>query len=217
MEITPELVLKAYASGVFPMAKSRSDQDVYWVQPDERGILPLDEFHVSRSLKKLLKKGVFDIRVNTAFDDVLDGCAEAAEGRSDTWINEKIVDLFTRLHAAGLAHSVECWRHDKLVGGLYGLAMGSAFFGESMFSRESNASKVALCHLVGILKSGGYTLLDTQFITDHLARFGAVTVPQDEYLGILGEALGRFARFGAPLSYESLSKELFWQSNSHTS
>ena len=217
MEITPELVLKAYASGVFPMAKSKADQDVYWVQPDERGILPLDQFHVSRSLKKLLRKNQFEVRVNSAFQDVLTGCAETAEGRSDTWINDKIVELFTRLHAAGLAHSVECWRDGKLVGGLYGLAMGAAFFGESMFSRESNASKIALCHLVGILKSGGYTLLDTQFITDHLARFGAITVSQDEYLGLLSDSLGRFARFGGPLPYEALSKELFSQPSSQTS
>ncbi|MEQ9449909.1 MAG: leucyl/phenylalanyl-tRNA--protein transferase, partial [Rhodospirillaceae bacterium] len=167
-DITPELVLKAYAYGVFPMAKSRGDSDVFWVQPKLRGIIPLDEFHVPRSLKKRLRKETFTVTVDKAFPDVIAGCAQSAEDRSDTWINDRIVGLFTHLHHAGLVHSVEAWKDGKLAGGLYGLAMGGAFFGESMFTRENDASKVALCHLVGILKWGDFTLLDTQFITDHL-------------------------------------------------
>lgn len=198
MTITPELVLKAYAYGVFPMAKSRDAQDVFWVQPKLRGVLPLEAFHVPRSLKKTLRQGRFTVTVDTDFAGVLEGCAESTAVRSDTWINDHIMSLFTQLHDAGLAHAVEVRQDGDLVGGLYGLAMGSAFFGESMFSRVTDASKVALVHLVAILRKGGFTLLDTQFITDHLKRFGAVEIPQKAYLSQLSAALAQQGHFAGP-------------------
>jgi leucyl/phenylalanyl-tRNA--protein transferase len=203
-ELTPELILKAYAYGVFPMAKSREDRTVFWVQPKLRGVLPLDRFHVPRSLKKTLRRGLFTVTVDTAFGEVLEGCAETTPSRPDTWINDQIVDLFTDLYHAGVAHSVEVWRDGKLVGGLYGLAMGSAFFGESMFSRVTDASKVALCHLVGILIRGGFTLLDTQFITEHLQRFGTIEISQKHYLVKLSAALARSGTWGPPLDQPAL-------------
>lgn len=216
-EITPELLLKAYAYGVFPMAKSRGDEKVFWVQPKLRGVIPLDQFHVSRSMRKILRKDHFIIKTDTAFGAVLEGCAEAKPGRMETWINAKIVELFTELHHAGLAHSIEVWRDDQLVGGLYGLAMGAAFFGESMFSRAENGSKIALCHLVGIMKRGGFTLLDTQFITDHLVRFGAIEIPQKDYLAQLSSALSQHAVFGPPLLQRELDSVLFSQDNTQIS
>ena len=216
-QITPELLLKAYAYGVFPMAKSRHETEVYWVQPKERGIIPLDQFHIPRSLKKNLRKTDLDIRVDSDFVGVIAGCAESQPGRDDTWINEEIVGLFSDLFDAGLVHTVETWRGDRLVGGLYGLSMGGAFFGESMFSRESNASKIALCHLAGIMKNGGYRLLDTQFMTKHLSQFGAVEISHKDYLAELSDALGYVGRFGAPLSYSELESVLSSQSRTQTS
>lgn len=208
-DITPDLLLKAYAYGVFPMAKSRGDDKVFWVQPKLRGVIPLHAFHVSRSMRKFLRRGDFTVSVDTSFSEVLEGCAEPKPGRQETWINAKIVELFTDLHTAGLAHSIEVWRGAELIGGLYGLAMGAAFFGESMFSRAENGSKTALCHLVGIMKRGGFTLLDTQFITDHLARFGAVEIPQKDYLAQLSAALSQQGHFGPPLSQRDLDAVLF--------
>lgn len=208
-DITAELVLKAYTYGVFPMAKSRGDTDVFWVQPKLRGVIPLDRFHASRSLRKRLRKGTYTVTIDTAFAAVMAGCAESTENRADTWINNRIIDLFSELHDAGLAHSVETWEGDQLVGGLYGLAMGAAFFGESMFCRASDASKVALCHLAGILKAGGFTLLDTQFITDHLKQFGTVEISQKEYLAQLSSALARQGTFAGPLSPPDLDAVLF--------
>jgi|AGTN01.1.fsa_nt_gi leucyl/phenylalanyl-tRNA--protein transferase len=187
--LTSDLLLRAYAMGIFPMARSRGDQRLYWIDPDQRGILPLDAFHVPRSLRKTLRHGVFEIRVDTAFEAVMAGCAESTSGRPDTWINTEIVRLFVELHHLGLAHSVESWRDGRLTGGLYGLALGAAFFGESMFSRETDASKAALVDLVARLKRGGYMLLDTQFVTEHLARFGASEIPRHEYLKLLGSAV----------------------------
>lgn len=210
-DITPELVLKAYAYGVFPMAKSRGDSDVFWVQPKLRGVLPLDGFHVSRSLRKRLRQGTFTVTTDRAFDEVMAGCAEATDRRADTWINDRIIQLFTALHKAGLAHSIEVWKDGALAGGVYGLAMGAAFFGESMFSRATDASKVALCHLVGILKRGGFVLLDTQFITDHLKRFGAIEMSQQDYLVELSAALAREGRFADPLAQRDLEAALFSQ------
>lgn len=222
MTITPELVLKAYAYGVFPMAKSRNDTDVFWVQPKLRGVIPLDQFHVSRSLRKTLRRGLFRVTVDADFVGVLEGCAESTEDRADTWINDHIMELFIQLHDAGLAHSVEVWRDDAdgkpmLVGGLYGLAMGAAFFGESMFSRETDASKVALTHLAAILKKGGFTLLDTQFITDHLKTFGAIEIPQKEYLAQLGTALARRGDFEGPVSQPDLEALLLSQRSTQRS
>jgi leucyl/phenylalanyl-tRNA--protein transferase len=216
-ELTSELLLKAYAFGVFPMAKSRDDRNVFWVQPKLRGVIPLDAFHIPRSLRKTLRRQVFEVTANEAFTEVMAGCAETTPSRPDTWINDQILRLFTELHHAGVAHSIEVWRDGKLAGGLYGLAMGSAFFGESMFSRVTDASKVALCHLVGLLIAGGFTLLDTQFITDHLQRFGAVEITQKEYLSRLSAALARSARFGEPLSQGVLEAVLFSQDKTQTS
>ena len=216
-EITADLVLKAYAYGVFPMAKSRGDSDVFWVQPKLRGILPLDDFHVSRSLRKRLRQGTFTVTIDQDFAGVMAGCAEAAEGRMDTWINDRIIQLFTELYDAGLAHSVEVWKDGALVGGVYGLAMGAAFFGESMFSRETDASKVALTHLAGILIRGGFTLLDTQFITDHLKRFGAIEISQQEYLTLLSAALTRPGIFDGPLTQRDLEAALLSQRKTQTS
>ena len=203
-ELTSELLLKAYAYGVFPMAKSRADHTVFWVQPKLRGVLPLDAFHVPRSLKKTIRKGLFTVTVDQAFDAVLEGCAETTPARPDTWINEQIVRLFTELHHAGVAHSIEVWHDGQLAGGLYGLAMGSAFFGESMFSRVTDASKVGLVQLIAILIRGGFTLLDTQFITDHLARFGTIEISQKEYLVQLSSALAQSADWGPPLTQREL-------------
>ncbi|MSO72394.1 MAG: leucyl/phenylalanyl-tRNA--protein transferase [Rhodospirillaceae bacterium] len=210
-DITPELVLKAYAYGVFPMAKSRGDSDVFWVQPKLRGVLPLDAFHTSRSLRKRLRQGRFTVTIDQAFDEVMAGCAEATDTRADTWINDHIIRLFTELHKARVAHSIEVWKDGMLAGGLYGLAMGAAFFGESMFSRATDASKVALCHLVGILKQGGFLLLDTQFITDHLRRFGAIEMSQQDYLAQLSTALASQGRFAGPLGQRDLEAALFSQ------
>jgi leucyl/phenylalanyl-tRNA--protein transferase len=193
--LTADQILRAYALGVFPMARQHDDPKLYWVDPEKRGILPLDDFHLPRSLKKVFKRDSFDLRVDTAFDQVLQLCAESTARRPETWINAEIVRLFTDLHHAGLAHSVESWQDGKLVGGLYGLSLGSAFFGESMFSRATDASKVALAYLVAVMKKGGYTLLDTQFVTEHLAQFGAIEIPRRDYLRLLAQALDRPASF----------------------
>jgi len=192
-------------------AKSRGDTDVFWVQPKLRGVLPLDDFHIPRSLKKRLRQGKFTVTVDQDFTGVMEGCAESAEGRPDTWINDRIMQLFTALHQAHVAHSVEVWEDGRLVGGLYGLAMGSAFFGESMFSRVTDASKIALCHLVAILKNGDFTLLDTQFITDHLKRFGTIEISQQEYLAQLSAALARKGTFDGPVDQRGLEALLFSQ------
>jgi len=194
-DMTPELLLHAYASGVFPMAESRDDDRLFWVDPDERGIIPLDGLHVSRSLRKTVRKGVFDIRCDTAFEEVVRGCAESTENRRDTWINSQIFSLYLELHRMGFAHSVECWRYDELVGGLYGVSLAGAFFGESMFSRTTDASKVALVHLVARLRAGGFRLLDTQFVTDHLQSMGAIEIARDDYRERLSDALQVEAQF----------------------
>ncbi|CCG40729.1 leucyl/phenylalanyl-tRNA--protein transferase [Magnetospirillum molischianum] len=193
--LTADLLLHAYAAGIFPMARSGHDPRLYWVDPEQRGILPLDQFHVPHRLRRTLRQGGFEIRCNSAFEAVMRACGEPAPDRPETWINESIIRLFVELHERGLAHSVEAWRDGHLVGGLYGLALGAAFFGESMFSRQTDASKVALVHLVARLKSGGFTLLDTQFVTAHLSRFGAVEIPREEYRSLLSDALNRPAWF----------------------
>ncbi len=193
--LSPELLLKAYAIGVFPMAEGRDDPRIVFVDPDKRGVLPLDGFHMPRSLRKTIKRGVFEVRCDTAFEDVLAGCAETTAKRHDTWINPEIERLYNQLYRLGFAHSVETWRGGRLVGGLYGVALGAAFFGESLFSRETDASKVALAALVGRLTRGGFTLLDTQFLTEHLARFGACEVPREAYRRMLEEAIVRDAVF----------------------
>lgn len=184
-----QLVLGAYAVGVFPMADGRDADSVYWVEPQRRAILPLDGFHLAHSLRRTLAADRFRVTADQAFDAVLDLCAEAAADRPDTWINPSIADAFGRLHRGGHAHSIECWDGDRLAGGLYGLALGRAFFGESMVSRATDASKVALAWLVARLRAGGFTLLDCQFQTAHLASLGAVEVDRAAYKALLGEAL----------------------------
>jgi len=186
---TADDLLACYASGVFPMGEARDDPRVFIVEPDQRGLIPLDRFHIPARLRRTVRGEPFDIRVDTAFNAVVDGCAQAARGREDTWINAPIRRLYAQLHARGFAHSIECWRDEHLVGGLYGVTLGGAFFGESMFSRERDASKVALVHLVARLRLGGWTLLDAQFMTQHLAGFGAVETPQSVYLRLLKAAL----------------------------
>jgi leucyl/phenylalanyl-tRNA--protein transferase len=193
--ITPQVLLKAYAAGVFPMAENAEDNTLYWVEPEFRGVLPLDGFHVPRSLRKAVRRAGFQIRIDSAFPEVIAGCAERTPARSSTWINSRIRSLYTQLHKMGFCHSVEAWRDDRLSGGLYGVRIGAAFFGESMFSRETDASKVALVHLVARLNSGGFRLLDAQFINDHLKQFGAVEVTRRKYQYMLEAALEAEADF----------------------
>lgn len=187
--ITPELLLRAYSIGLFPMSDAADDPEIFWVEPELRGILPLDQFHVSKSLAKAIRQKPFDIRFDTAFDSVIAKCAEEVENRPSTWINETIRELYGALHRLGHAHSVEAWEGEELVGGLYGVSLGSAFFGESMFSRRTNASKICLVHLVERLKARGFTLLDTQFTTEHLKTFGAIDIPKEGYLKLLDKAM----------------------------
>jgi leucyl/phenylalanyl-tRNA--protein transferase len=175
------------------MAERRDDPALYWVSPEQRGIIPLENFHVPRRLARTVRSGHFTVMADRAFADVMRACAAPAPGREESWINDEILHLYTALHAGGHAHSVECWQGDTLVGGLYGVRLGAAFFGESMFSRARDASKVALVALVEALRRGGFTLLDTQFLTGHLARFGAVEVPRIQYLALLQDALRREA------------------------
>lgn len=189
VRLTPDMLLNAYIAGVFPMAESADDRELFWVDPRFRGILPLDAFHVPRRLRRVVRNGGFAVRCDTAFTEIMRGCAETGEKRPNTWINDEILRLYAGLFAHGYAHSVECWHADRLVGGLYGVSIGGAFFGESMFSRLTDASKVALVHLVARLRLGGYRLLDTQFLTPHLARFGGIEIPRARYKRLLAEAL----------------------------
>ena len=193
--LTSDLLLRAYASGIFPMARSHDENRLYWIDPERRGVLPLDAFHIPKSLRKTLRSAGFEIRCDTAFETVMRACGEATADRPETWINEEIVRLFVELFDLGLAHSVEVWQGEELVGGLYGLALGAAFFGESMFSRRTDSSKVALVHLVARLRHGGFRLLDTQFVTEHLKQFGAVEISRAEYQERLAEALDEQAWF----------------------
>lgn len=202
-------LLNLYANGVFPMAEGRDSNDVFIVNPEERGVIPLDALKISKSLAKVVRAGTFKIRTNTAFSSVVSACAASAPGREDTWINPGIEYLYAELHQMGRAHSVECWQDDTLVGGLYGVHLGAAFFGESMFSHRTDASKVALVHLVGRLNVGGFKLLDTQFITPHLLTLGAVEISRDAYQARLEKALelvGEFEPYG--FSDEEFSKSV---------
>ena len=194
-EITPDILLRAYSIGLFPMAESADDPSLFWVDPEERGIFPLDELVVSRSLAKTVRSDRFEVRIDTAYDAVLDGCAAAAPGRDGTWINARIRQLYHALFERGQVHTVEAYADGILVGGLYGVAIGAAFFGESMFHRERDASKVALVHLVARLRVGGYRLLDTQFVTEHLATLGAIAIPKEAYHLLLADAVPRTADF----------------------
>jgi leucyl/phenylalanyl-tRNA--protein transferase len=189
IRLTPDILIQAYTAGIFPMAESADDPELFWVDPVHRGILPLDAFHVPRRLRRAMRRADFRIGCDTAFEAVIHGCAESTEKRPNTWINDEIVRLYGALFARGVAHSVECWQADRLVGGLYGISLGAAFFGESMFSRVADASKVALVHLVARLRLGGYRLLDTQFLTPHLAQFGGIEIPRARYHRLLAAAL----------------------------
>ncbi len=189
IEITPELILRAYRAGIFPMAEDAADEDLFWVSPDQRGILPLDGFRLSRSLRKSMRRSGFAIRVDTDWDGVIEGCATVGEDRDSTWINGSIRRVYGELFRRGVAHTVEVWDGAYLVGGLYGLAIGAAFFGESMFHRRTDASKMAMAHLVERLNAGGFVLLDTQFLTAHLASLGGIEIPREEYEERLAEAL----------------------------
>lgn len=204
MNLTPEILLRAYASGVFPMAEDRDDPTLYWIDPQDRGILPLDDFHVPRRLARTVRQDVFRVTAGRAFGRVIESCAAPARGRETTWINDEIIDLFSGLAALGHAHSIEVWDTDgSLVGGLYGVSLGAAFFGESMFSRVTDASKVGLVHLVARLRAGAFDLLDTQFVTDHLATFGAIEIPREEYHALLAAAIrgeGNFYSLPAEVS-----------------
>jgi leucyl/phenylalanyl-tRNA--protein transferase len=213
--LTPEILLRAYAVGLFPMAERRDDPTLYWIDPEKRGILPLDRFHLSRRLRRTVRQRVFDVRCDTAFRAVMEGCAEPQTGRTETWINREILRLYGELHRMGRAHSVESWRDGRLAGGLYGVALGGAFFGESMFTRETDASKVALVHLVARLRKGGFRLLDTQFVTEHLAQFGAREIHRDGYRELLAGALDVSAAFYRELGADEL--ESFLQSTTQTS
>ena len=201
MEITPEVLLKAYACGIFPMAESADDPGMFWVEPEMRGVIPLEGFHVPKRLARTVRQKQFDVRVNTDFERVMRLCAEAAPDRRQTWINGRITKLYTELHTMGFCHSVECWKDNRLVGGLYGVCIKGAFFGESMFSRARDASKVALVHLVERMKTGDFQLLDTQFNTAHLSQFGAIEIPKSDYERKLEQALqvdGDFFAFDNP-------------------
>ena len=213
--LTPEILLRAYAVGLFPMAEHRDDPTLYWIDPEKRGVLPLDDFHIPRRLRRTVRRNEFEVHCNTAFTDVIRACAAPAEGRDESWINDEIVSLYTTLNEMGRAHSVEAWQDGKLVGGLYGVALGAAFFGESMFSTVRDASKVALVHLVARMKKGDFELLDTQFVTDHLAQFGVVEMPRSGFRQLLASALDRSAAFPPEISQPEL--EALLQSTTQTS
>lgn len=198
-DLTPDMLLKAYAVGVFPMAEDRNDPELFWVDPRMRGVILLDTFHVPRSLRKVIRRQTFDVTFDTVFESVIEMCAESTDERPRTWINDKIIELYTTLHRMGHAHCVECWLDGRLVGGLYGVSLGGVFFGESMFSRVTDASKVTLVYLAAALRLGGYRFIDTQFITKHLAQFGAVEVPRNEYRKLLSHSLGMRTRFETSL------------------
>jgi leucyl/phenylalanyl-tRNA--protein transferase len=197
--LTPNLLVQAYARGLFPMAESRESGEIYWVDPELRGVIPLHGFHLPRRLKRTVRQDRFRVTVDQAFADVIDACSQLdfARGRFDSWINDEIVQAYRELHRLGLAHSVECWDGERLAGGLYGVSLRAAFFGESMFSRETDASKVALVHLVARLRRGGYLLLDSQFVNDHLKQFGVDEVPKARFQVLLRDALSADADFDA--------------------
>lgn len=208
--ITPQILLRAYAAGIFPMAESAEDSALYWVEPEERGVIPLDGLKVSHSLRKSVRRRLFEVKVDHDFPAVIAACAERTPERSSTWINSRIKSLYTQLHRMGCCHSVECWQGDKLVGGLYGVRIGAIFFGESMFSRVTDASKVALVHLVARLNYGGFKLLDAQFLNPHLERLGAITMQKAAYHEMMEPLLGREADFFAFTKDDDPETVLAW-------
>lgn len=215
LELSPDLIVRAYKAGIFPMAEDAEATDLFWVCPEERGIMPLDGFHVSKSLRKRIKSTNWQVKADTNFAATIHGCANYGTERQSTWINPTIIALYGELFARGICHTVEVWDGDELIGGLYGLSIGAAFFGESMFHRQTDASKIALVHLVARLKVGGYTLLDTQFITPHLASMGGIEIPREQYEVMLAKAIGQQADFQRLAGGATLLDCL--QSISHTS
>lgn len=215
MPLTADIILNAYANGVFPMSEGRDDPELFWVDPEQRGIFPLEAFHVPKSLAKTIRKMPFKITIDEAFGQVMQECAEATSDRDTTWINQTILDLYAELHDRGFAHSVECWRNGKLIGGLYGVSFAGVFCGESMFTRMTDASKIALTYLVARLKHGGFTLLDAQFMTEHLAKFGAIEIDRAEYHQRLDNALKVKSNFYS-LSLEASASDIL-QSITQTS
>jgi leucyl/phenylalanyl-tRNA--protein transferase len=214
--LTPAVLLRAYAAGIFPMAESGDDPQLYWVDPERRGVLPLDRFHLPRRLQRTVRNGAFEVRCDKAFAAIIEACAEATPERPKTWINAEILQLYSALHRMGYAHSVEVLQEGQLVGGLYGVSLGAAFFGESMFSRVTDASKVALAHLVARLRLGGFELLDTQFMTSHLTQFGGMEITRAAYRRRLDRALAGRGYFpGEPLGGASVVSVL--QSSTPTS
>lgn len=195
--LSPSLLVQAYSRGLFPMAESRDDPRLFWVDPEERGVLPIDGFHVPKRLRRTVRQDRFRVTHDLAFEQVIQACSELDQrrGRFDTWINIEIVRAYVQLFQLGHAHSIECWQDGRIVGGLYGVSIGAAFFGESMFSAATDASKVALVHLVARLRAGGYRLLDSQFVNDHLKQFHIRCVPKDDYLKELAQALPLHADF----------------------
>lgn len=208
LRLNPEILLRAYAAGIFPMAQSRDDPELFWIDPEWRGIIPLDTFHVPRRLKRTVRQNRFEVTANKAFTEVIDACAESDKGRPDSWINDEIAGAYRELARLGHAHSIECWRGGRLSGGLYGVSLGGAFFGESMFTRQRDASKIALVHLVARLRRGGYTLLDSQFTTQHLQQFGAVEMTREAYKRLLAKALEVEAWFPGTISDDDLESIL---------
>ena len=204
MNLNEETILKGYSLGIFPMSESFDDPKIYWINPKKRGVIPIKDFKISKSLKKEIKKNKFKITINKNFNEVIKNCAKKTKNRPKTWINKKIIDSYSSLHQLGHAHSIEAWFKNKLVGGLYGVSLGSAFFGESMFSTMSNASKICLVYLIANLRIKGFILLDTQFINPYLKKLGAVEISRKKYLKILGNSLKKNINFNKKISQSSI-------------
>ena len=215
MNLNEQTILKGYSLGVFPMSESFDDPKIYWINPKKRGIIPIKDFKISKSLKKEIKKNKFKITINKNFNKVITNCAKKTKNRPKTWINKKIIDSYSNLHEIGHAHSIEAWFQNKLVGGLYGVSLGSAFFGESMFSTMSNASKICLVYLIANLNMKGFTLLDTQFINPYLKKLGAIEISRKKYLKILGNSLKKNIDFNKKISQSSIYEDI--QSMTQTS
>ena len=204
MNINEETILKSYSLGIFPMSESFDDPNLYWINPKKRGVIPINDFKISKNLRKEIKKKKFLITINKDFNGVIKNCAKKTENRPSTWINKEIIKLYSNLHKIGHAHSIEAWHQDKLVGGLYGVSLGSAFFGESMFSIMSNSSKICLVYLIANLKIKKFTLLDTQFVNPHLKKLGAIEISRKKYLKMLGSSLKKSANFNKKISQSSI-------------
>ena len=204
-DVTPEVLLRAYKAGLFPMSESYDNPEIFWVDPRVRGILPIKKFHVPRRLKRTVRSERFEITINTEFKSIMEGCAASVSNRPKTWINSQIIELYTALHDMGFAHSIECWRNGLLAGGLYGIALGGVFFGESMFSRERDSSKVALVHLIARMRAGNFMFIDTQFINKHLSRFGAIAISRSEYQSLLKQAIDIKSNFHVPIDKSNLN------------